>query len=62
MVSCRWKRVRVGGFDIDAAIQAYVRHEYGVAIGERTGEEIKVAIGSAFSTDDQYKAEYADAT
>src|SRR6266571_5517561 len=49
--------VRVGGFDMDAAIQAYVRREYGVAIGERTAEEIKVAIGSAFSSDDQYKAE-----
>jgi rod shape-determining protein MreB and related proteins len=49
--------VRVGGFDMDAAIQAYVRREYGVAIGERTAEEIKVAIGSAFSSGDQYKAE-----
>ncbi len=49
--------VRVGGFDMDAAVQAHVRREYGVAIGERTGEEIKVAIGSAFSSDDQYKAE-----
>jgi rod shape-determining protein MreB len=50
--------VRVGGFDMDAAIQAYVRREYGVAIGERTAEEIKFAIGSAFpSGDAQYKAE-----
>ena len=49
--------VRVGGFDVDAAIQAYVRREYGMAIGERTGEEIKLAIGSAFSSGDQYKAE-----
>jgi rod shape-determining protein MreB len=49
--------VRVGGFDVDAAIQAYVRREYGVAIGERTGEEIKIAIGSAFTSGDQYKAE-----
>jgi rod shape-determining protein MreB and related proteins len=49
--------VRVGGFDIDAAIQAYVRREYGVAIGERTAEEIKVAIGSAFPSGDEYKAE-----
>ena len=39
--------VRVGSFDIDAAIQAYVRREYGIAIGERTAEEIKLAIGSA---------------
>jgi len=35
--------VRVGSFDIDAAIQAYVRREYGIAIGERTSEEIKLA-------------------
>ncbi len=49
--------VRVGSFDIDAAIQAYVRREYGIAIGERTSEEIKLAIGSAFPTPDEYKAE-----
>ena len=40
--------LRVGSFDIDAAIQAYVRREYGIAIGERTAEEIKLAIGSAW--------------
>jgi rod shape-determining protein MreB len=49
--------VRVGGFDMDAAIGAYVRREYGVAIGERTAEEIKLAIGSAFQSGEQYKAE-----
>jgi len=49
--------VRVGRFDMDAAIGAYVRREYGVAIGERTAEEIKLAIGSAFQSGDQYKAE-----
>ena len=49
--------VRVGSFDIDAAIQSYVRREYGIAIGERTSEEIKLAIGSAFPTPDEYKAE-----
>ncbi|HEX9467049.1 MAG TPA: rod shape-determining protein [Acidimicrobiia bacterium] len=50
--------VRVGSFDIDAAIQSYVRREYGLAIGERTAEEVKLAIGSVFGTDDdQYKAE-----
>jgi rod shape-determining protein MreB and related proteins len=49
--------LRVGSFDIDAAIQAYVRREYGIAIGERTAEEIKLAIGSAFPTPDEYKAE-----
>jgi rod shape-determining protein MreB and related proteins len=49
--------VRVGSFDIDAAIQTYVRREYGIAIGERTAEEIKVTIGSAWPTEDEYAAE-----
>jgi rod shape-determining protein MreB and related proteins len=49
--------VRTGSFDIDASIQAYVRREYGMAIGERTAEEIKIAIGSAYPTADEYKAE-----
>jgi rod shape-determining protein MreB len=42
--------IRVGGFDFDAAIQERVRARYGVAIGEKAAEEIKVAIGSAFPT------------
>jgi rod shape-determining protein MreB and related proteins len=49
--------VRVGSFDFDASIQAYVRKEYGIAIGERTAEEIKVAIGSAAPTPDEAHAE-----
>jgi rod shape-determining protein MreB and related proteins len=49
--------LRVGSFDIDAAIQTYVRREYGIAIGERTAEEIKLAIGSAHPVDDEFKAE-----
>jgi rod shape-determining protein MreB len=49
--------VRVGSFDIDAAIQAFVRRTYGIAIGERTAEEIKLAIGSAYPTPDEFRAE-----
>lgn len=49
--------VRVGSFDIDSAIQAYVRREYGVAVGERTAEEIKLAAGSAYPVKDDIKAE-----
>ncbi|MGQ0744919.1 MAG: rod shape-determining protein [Acidimicrobiales bacterium] len=49
--------LRVGSFDIDASIQSYVRREYGMAIGERTAEEIKLAIGSAYPDDDERKAE-----
>ncbi len=40
--------IRTGGFDLDAAVQEYVRNAYGVLIGEKAAEEIKVAIGSAF--------------
>lgn len=49
--------VRVGGFDLDAAIQNYVRREYTVAIGERTSERIKMTIGSAFPLAREEKAE-----
>jgi len=51
------KAVRIGGFDIDAAIQAFVRREYSVAIGERTAEELKMAIGSAYPQTEEPKAE-----
>lgn len=49
--------VRVGSFDLDASIQAFIRREYGIAVGERTAEEIKVAIGSAWPVQDDIKAE-----
>jgi len=39
--------VRVGSFDVDAEIQAHVRRSHGIAIGERTAEQIKISIGSA---------------
>jgi rod shape-determining protein MreB and related proteins len=38
----------VGGFDLDAAVQDHIRGTYGVAIGEKSAEELKIAIGSAF--------------
>jgi rod shape-determining protein MreB and related proteins len=49
--------IRVGSFDIDASIQAFVRREYGIAIGERTAEEIKITIGSAYPLEDEIKVE-----
>ncbi len=51
------RAIRCGGFDIDGSIQTYVRREYGVAIGERTAEEIKMAIGSAAPFSGEVKAE-----
>ncbi len=49
--------VRVGSFDIDHAIITYVRRTYGIAVGEQTAEEIKIAIGSAEETEDEMYAE-----
>jgi rod shape-determining protein MreB and related proteins len=42
------RSLRVGGFDMDEAIQRHIRRTYGVAIGERTAEQVKVAAGSAY--------------
>ncbi len=39
--------VRIGGVKLDAAIQEFTRRKYGLAVGERTAEEIKITIGSA---------------
>ena len=49
--------VRLGGFDLDAAIQSFVRREYTIAIGERTAERIKISIGSAFPMAHEKQAE-----
>lgn len=51
------RALRCGGFDLDAAIQLYVRRVYGVAIGERTAEEVKLAIGSAGPYEGEVHAE-----
>jgi len=42
-----WASARVGGNKIDQAITEYIRKKHNLAIGERTAEEIKIAIGSA---------------
>lgn len=43
--------VRVGGNKIDYAIREYIRKKYGLAIGDKTAEDIKIEIGSALSVD-----------
>ncbi|MDA3041493.1 MAG: rod shape-determining protein [Actinomycetota bacterium] len=49
--------VRVGSFDIDSEIQSFVRRKHGIAIGERTAEEIKKSIGSAMPMPGDSEAE-----
>ncbi|MBM3660407.1 MAG: rod shape-determining protein [Actinobacteria bacterium] len=51
------RAVRVGGFDLDHAVQAHLRRVHNIAVGERTAEEVKLAIGSAYPTPEEYKAE-----
>ena len=46
------KSIRVGGNKFDEAIISYIKKEYNLMIGERTAEEIKIAIGSAYPTED----------
>jgi rod shape-determining protein MreB len=41
------RSIRVGGDKFDEAIVKYIRKEFGLAIGERTGEDIKMEIGTA---------------
>jgi rod shape-determining protein MreB and related proteins len=51
------RAIRCGGFDLDASVQSYVRAKYGVAVGERTAEAVKLAIGSAAPFEDEPEAE-----
>jgi rod shape-determining protein MreB len=49
--------IRTGGDELDQAIIAYVKKEYSLMLGERTAEEIKMALGSAFPMPDEPHAE-----
>lgn len=42
------KSVRVGGDKMDEAIVNYLKRKYNLLIGERTAEQIKIAIGTAY--------------
>jgi rod shape-determining protein MreB len=45
--------VRVAGDRLDDAISSHVKRRYNLHIGDRTAEELKVAIGSALPLEDQ---------
>lgn len=49
--------VRIGGNKFDYAIQEYVRKKYGLAIGERTAEDVKITIGSALPLEEKLSME-----
>src|ERR1700733_11659757 len=49
--------IRIGGDELDQAIITFAKKEYSLMLGERTAEEIKMAIGSAFPSADEPHAE-----
>jgi rod shape-determining protein MreB and related proteins len=49
--------IRVGGDEMDQAIIAFAKKEYSLMLGERTAEEIKMAVGSAYPSPDEPHAE-----
>ena len=49
--------IRIGGDELDEAIINYIKKEYSLALGERTAEEIKIALGSAYQLEEELHAE-----
>jgi rod shape-determining protein MreB and related proteins len=49
--------VRIAGDELDDAIIQYVKKEYSLALGERTSEEIKITMGSAWPLEEEIVAE-----
>ncbi len=49
--------IRIAGDELDEAIITYVKREYSLALGERTAEEIKIALGSAYPLQEELFAE-----
>ncbi len=47
------KSLRVAGDELDEAIMQYMKRAYNLMIGERTAEEIKIKIGSAYPTEEE---------
>jgi rod shape-determining protein MreB len=51
------KSIRVAGDEIDGAIVNYMKRAYNLLIGERTAEEIKLRVGSAYPLDEEITME-----
>jgi len=49
--------IRVGGDELDEAIIKYINKEFSLAIGERSAEELKIALGSAYPLQEEARAE-----
>ncbi|MBX6378044.1 MAG: rod shape-determining protein [Clostridia bacterium] len=51
------RSIRVGGDEMDEAVVNYVKRTYNLLIGERTAEEVKIAVGSAYQVHDDAEVE-----
>ncbi len=51
------KSIRLGGDELDEAIVSYVKKEYSLMIGERTAENVKITIGSAYKEGEEVEME-----
>ncbi|MFH1202641.1 MAG: rod shape-determining protein [Candidatus Omnitrophota bacterium] len=51
------KSIRIGGDEMDLAITEYMKKNYNLMIGERTAEDIKIKIGSAYPLDEEMSLE-----
>ncbi|MFA5118852.1 MAG: rod shape-determining protein [Candidatus Omnitrophota bacterium] len=51
------KSIRIGGDEMDEAIIEYLRKTYNLMIGERTAEEIKIKLGSAYPLEEELSME-----
>ena len=51
------KSIRIAGDELDAAIVNYMKRAYNLLIGERTSEEIKLRVGSAYPLDEELTME-----
>ena len=49
--------IRTAGDDLDAAIVSWMKKEYSLLLGERTAEEVKMTLGSAFPLPEEPEAE-----
>src|SRR5256885_9753381 len=47
------RSIRIGGDEMDTDIVSFARREYNLLMGERTAEEIKIAVGSAYPVANQ---------
>lgn len=51
------KSLRIAGDELDQAIISYIKKEYNLMIGERTAENVKIELGSAFDMDENKSME-----